>query len=381
MQANELGMHAIGVDISIFNALISHVKLEKYNVNELRSELTRIWGLFQQKICHAPNIKCEQELLEQLNIFNKRHFPTPDFRRRVRANEIDEKIYAYEKEREFAPIFEKLIKKYNLRINPIGGHRFMDKWFLQPVREEIYFLLECINSVQCEKNRKILEIILSRTVRSCRATTHADLATLKEPITQPYYCKKHGKMCKPLFSAQSWWRRYSEDTLNRIQTFNNLRTGALHVCVQGDSRTIDLIDRVAEKDKKLADLASATGIHGIFTSPPYIGLIDYHEQHAYAYDLFGYPRNDQIEIGPLYKGQSAVARKEYVESIAAVLRNCKKYLKPDYDVFVVANDKYNLYPSIANSADMRIVHTYKRPVLNRTEKDNAMYAEMIFHLK
>ena len=27
-------------------------------------------------------------------------------------------------------------------------------------------------------------------------------------------------------------------------------------------------------------------IRGIFSSPPYIGQIDYHEQHAYAYDLF-----------------------------------------------------------------------------------------------
>ena len=34
-----------------------------------------------------------------------------------------------------------------------------------------------------------------------------------------------------------------------------------------------------------------------------MGLIDYHEQHAYAYDLFGFERNDKLEIGPIYKGQ------------------------------------------------------------------------------
>jgi hypothetical protein len=30
-------------------------------------------------------------------------------------------------------------------------------------------------------------------------------------------------------------------------------------------------------------------------------MIDYHEQHAYAYDLFGFDRRDSLEIGPLYK--------------------------------------------------------------------------------
>ena len=54
----------------------------------------------------------------------------------------------------------------------------------------------------------------------------------------------------------------------------------------------------------------------------------------------------------------------------------------DYDVFVVANDKFNMYPTIAEMAGMRIVNQHKRPVLNRTEKNrNMVYPEMIFHLK
>jgi hypothetical protein len=47
----------------------------------------------------------------------------------------------------------------------------------------------------------------------------------------------------------------------------------------------------------------------------------------------------------------------------------------------VANDKYNLYPQIAEIAGMRIVNQYKRPVLNRTEKDKTAYSEVIFHLR
>ena len=122
-------------------------------------------------------------------------------------------------------------------------------------------------------------------------------------------------------------------------------------------------------------------IKGVFTSPPYVGQIDYHEQHAYAYDLLGFKRKDDLEIGPLYKGQGVEARKSYAQGIADVLNNCKRYLKQDFDVFLVANDKYNLYPSIAEQAQMKIVNQFKRPVLNRTERDRNPYSEIIFHFK
>ena len=71
----------------------------------------------------------------------------------------------------------------------------------------------------------------------------------------------------------------------------------------------------------------------------------------------------------------------YVAGIAEVLTNSKRFLANDYDVFLVANDKYGLYSEIAERAGMRIVNQYKRPVLNRTEKDKGAYAEIIFHLK
>jgi len=46
------------------------------------------------------------------------------------------------------------------------------------------------------------------------------------------------------------------------------------------------------------------------------------------------------------------------------------------------NDKYNLYPKIAELAGMKIVNLFKRPVLNRVEKDrDTPYTETIFHLK
>ena len=47
----------------------------------------------------------------------------------------------------------------------------------------------------------------------------------------------------------------------------------------------------------------------------------------------------------------------------------------------MANDKFNLYPTIASKANMKIINTYNRPVLNRTEKDKSAYSETIFHMK
>lgn len=81
------------------------------------------------------------------------------------------------------------------------------------------------------------------------------------------------------------------------------------------------------------------------------------------------------------KKQSRQAQAEYVIGISNVLNNCRRFLAEDFDVFLVANDKYNLYPQIAENAAMQIVNQYKRPVLNRTEKDKQAYSETIFHLR
>ena len=151
--------------------------------------------------------------------------------------------------------------------------------------------------------------------------------------------------------------------------------------MKGDSRKVDIFTGTEKTNTEFAKILKKQKIAGIFCSPPYVGQIDYHEQHAYAYDLLGFKRHDDLEIGPLYKGQGLEARQSYVEGIADVLNNCKKFFKEDYDVFLVANDKYNLYPQIAEKSGMKIVNQFKRPVLNRTERDRTPYSEIIFHFK
>ncbi len=381
VQANELGMHAIGVDISAFNTLIANVKIAKVDFDDLNIELNRITDALQKFISHRNNITFENELLEELNIFNKKYFPSPEYKIKVRNNEIVEKEYTRQKEQEFLQIFKRLQQKYNLQIKQENQDTFIEKWYLKPVKEEIDFTFEQLKKVKNPTTKKIITIILSRTIRSCRATTHADLATLKDPVTTTYYCRKHGKICKPLFSMFSWWKRYSKDTIKRLQAFDKIRTNTYQIGLQGDARSIDIFSVVEKKQPDFAKLIKKQKIKGIFSSPPYVGLINYHEQHAYAYDLFGFERKDELEIGPLYKGQGREARNSYIEGISQVLNNSKKFLQKDYDIFLVANDKYNMYPTIAEKAGMKIVNQYKRPVLNRTEKNKSAYAEIIFHLK
>ncbi len=381
IQANELGIHAIGIDISAFNTLIANVKVEKVNYLDLHNEITRITNLLKEFIYKLNNTQFEKELLHELNIFNKKYFPSPEFKIKVRKKEINEKTYAKKKEEEFLLTFSKLKEKYKLKIKQNTNNNFLEKWYLQPVKNEIDFVFEQLKDVKNPTTKKVLSIILSRTIRSCRATTHADLGTLKEPITQTYFCRKHGKICKPLFSILSWWERYGKDTIKRFFEFNRLRTNTHQKCLQGDARNIDIFLELKEKNEKFAELIKNKKIKGIFSSPPYIGLINYHEQHAYAYDLFGFERNDNSEIGPLFKGQGKEARNSYIKGVSQVLINSKRFLQDAYDIFLVSNDKYNMYPTIAEKAGMQIVNQYKRPVINRTEKNKSAYAEIIFHLK
>jgi len=381
VQANELGIHAIGIDISAFNCLISNVKVTKvsfYNLHKVISTLTQKLKNF---VAQHKNLLFEEELNAKLNAFNEQYFPSPDFKIKVRRGEIDEFEYGRQKLKDFMPIYRSLVQKYKIKVREENAVSFMERWFTVPVRKELEFMREQILKIEDTKIRNVLIVILSRTARSCRATTHSDLATLREPVYEPYYCKKHGKICKPLFSILTWWNRYTKDTLKRLAEFDRLRTDTFQIALQGDARTIDILAELEIHHPQLAKLVKEKKIRGIFTSPPYVGLIDYHEQHAYAYELFGFKRMDELEIGPLFKGQGAEARREYVIGIAQALLNVKRFLQKDYDIFIVANDKFNLYPLIAEKAGMQIVQEFKRPVLNRVEKDRGAYAEKIFHLK
>ncbi|MDR0272758.1 MAG: site-specific DNA-methyltransferase [Clostridiales bacterium] len=381
VQANECGINAVGIDVSAFNSLIANCKITQYDIEDIKKESKRISSALREFVLDSKILDFQEELLPELNRFNNEFFPVPDYKYRLRQGEVNENEYGREMEKKFEPTYLSLVKKYKVKLCQEKSNNFLEKWFFQQVRDEIDFVFEQIKKISNIKTKKIFMVILSRTMRSCRATTHSDLATLIDPITSTYYCSKHGKICKPLFTIIKWWESYCKDTIARLNSFNNLRTPTMQYCITADSRSVDIINELRKSNPALAEMVSERKINGIFSSPPYVGLIDYHEQHAYAYDLFGYKRNDDSEIGPLFKGKGKEARQSYADGISQVLINCKQFLAEDYNVFLVANDRYNLYPKIAEGAGMRIMNEYRRPVLNRSEKDKTAYSETIFHLK
>lgn len=381
IQSCELGINSIGIDISEFNCLLGNSKVGKYDLKLLEKEINKITKLLTEYVNNSNILEFDNILLAELNTFNSEYFPVPDYKYKVKNKLINEKEYAIEKENLFAEKYLQLVVENNIDISKGDTDSFLDKWFIGNIRNELFYVKDLLNKIDDENIRNILTVTLSRTVRSCRATTHSDLATLLEPVNKTYYCKKHGKICKPLFSILKWWKSYSKDLIKRLDEFDKLKKETYNICLHGDSRNINIIEQLSENNNIFADIVSGRKIKGIFSSPPYVGVIDYHEQHAYAYDLFGFDRKDDLEIGPLYKGLGKEAKESYTQGIADVLLNARKFMIDDFNVFLVANDKFNLYPEIAKRANMKIVNQFKRPVLNRTEKDKNAYSEIIFHLK
>jgi len=239
---------------------------------------------------------------------------------------------------------------------------YLKTWFSDRALQEILFYRSIIKDY---KNQDVLKIILSRSARSARLIPHYDLARPKKPVRETYWCIKHKRYCTPVDEALKFINRYSWDTIKRLKEFDKIRTDAFVKIFQGDARTIKL--------------PSDLRIDGIFTSPPYVGLIDYHEQHRYAYELFNFPRLDDLEIGPARKGQNGNAKKKYMEGITEVFKNVSKYLKDGALIFVVANDKFKLYPEIGKRCGFKLIDIFNRPVLMRTERDQNKYFESIFY--
>jgi len=238
---------------------------------------------------------------------------------------------------------------------------YLETWFAPRSLREMLFFSGLVPEYE---HQDLLKVLLSRTARSCRLVHHYDLATPKEPVRGPYVCYKHrGKTCGPVTTIVPRLRFYSVDTVRRIAEFQRVRRPASSLVIEGDSRAVKLEGR---------------RVDGIFTSPPYVGQIDYHEQHRYAYELFGIERRDGLEIGPKTKGKGERARGDYARSMAASLRNVSAPMLPGAAVLLVANDRLGLYSGIFEEAGMRVERSFERPVEDRTERDKRPYSETVF---
>jgi hypothetical protein len=196
----------------------------------------------------------------------------------------------------------------------------------------------------------VARVVLSRAARSARLTTHFDLDFPRQPVTEPYWCHKHKRTCKPVDEAMRFLRRYTDDTVRRIRAFAAIRSDQPIEVIHGDARMVDL------------PLAAS----GIITSPPYPGLIDYHEQHRYSYELLGLVDRRKEEIGPASRGQSRAAVRTYVEDMIAVFANAHRQLPVGAPVIVVVNDSKSLYPEILERSGLSLDERVTRHVNRRT---------------
>jgi hypothetical protein len=223
-------------------------------------------------------------------------------------------------------------------------------WFAPAALREL-LAYECVaNLTLADEVYDVARVVLSRAARSARQTTHFDLDFPREPRTSPYWCYKHRRTCTPVEEAEKFLRRYTADTVRRIRDFSEIRTESPVSVIHGDAQSVDLPQRPT----------------GIITSPPYPGLIDYHEQHRYAYELLRLPDQRTAEIGAAETGTSRRAIDTYANGIVAVLRNARKQMDSGAPLVIVVNDRRDLYPPILKRAGLIIEERLRRHVNRRT---------------
>jgi hypothetical protein len=300
VEATALGIPSVGTDISAFNCLLTSVKTRRYDVAEL-----------------------QEEVLSTLD----KAFPLDQPRLTETPTEYGEKPYLTQW---YAPEALAALKAYRTHI---AGNRYED----------------------------VLKVILSRAARSARITTHFDLDFPKKPQTEPYYCYKHSRTCRPTTDAKRFLKRYSKDTLRRIERYAEVRQDVGPQIECADARYFQYPE---------CDL--------VITSPPYVGLIDYHEQHRYAYELLGIKDQSAAEIGPAKKGTSLSAQTTYVNDMVAVFKSVATSLTPGARVVVIVHDRRNLYREIAEQAGFGIEHELHRHVDRRTGRRASEFYESVF---
>ena len=287
VEANALGIASIGCDISPFNCLLSKVKTAEYDVDLLEQEINDILERLQRRLKSATQL-------------------------RLKDVQVD----------------------------------YICSWFAPRARRELLTYRKLIRRYQHED---VLKVILSRAARSARLTTHFDLDFPKKAVTQPYFCHKHQRTCRPTDQALRFLHRYSLDALKRIREFAALRSDAPVTIFQGDSREVEFPE---------CDM--------VITSPPYVGLIDYHEQHRYAYELLGMDGYEELEIGTSRKGSSEKAARTYIEEMGEAFSNAAASMPRGARMVVVVHDRRDLYDDLAAKLGFTVEYRLQRHVNRRT---------------
>src|SRR2546425_97870 len=181
VEANAFGASAVGCDISAFNCLLAQVKTRQYSLGSLEMALRT----------------------------------------------------ALEQARQTAEV-----------VTTEDASSWLRSWYAtQALRELLAY--ECVTAESLDDAAwDVARIILSRSARSARRTTHFDLDFPREPVKKSYWCYKHRRTCSPVKEAAKFLRRYTDDTVKRIRDFATLQTTSSVEVVHADSRSVDLGDQV-----------------------------------------------------------------------------------------------------------------------------------------
>ena len=240
---------------------------------------------------------------------------------------------------------------------PTPERGYVGSWFAPRTAAELLAFRDIATDYS---HADVLRVVLARAARSARLTAHYDLDFPKEPQVEPYWCHKHKRECRPVDRADHFLRRYALDTLARLKAFARVRSRGVEAAViHGDARGLEL--------EGLFD--------AVVTSPPYPGLIDYHEQHRYAYELLGLDDRRELEVGAAAAGTSKRALAAYADGIVDVLLTVKASLRPGSPVAIVVNDRRDLYPEILERAGLRLDRRLRRHVNRRTGRRAGEYFE------
>jgi hypothetical protein len=258
-------------------------------------------------------------------------------------------------------VLEQELRAAHARVGELSSERpsaFVRRWYAPQAARELLGFRALVDDYE---HADVLRVVLTRAARSARRTAHFDLDFPREPQVEPYWCHKHRRECRPVETAAQFLRRYTLDTLARLKEFSRVRArGRTATVIHGDVR-----------DEPLGRC------DGILTSPPYPGLIDYHEQHRYAYELLGLDDRRELELGAAAAGTSRAAVEAYADGIVEVLRTTASALGPGSPVVIVVDDRRDLYPRILERAGLALEHRLRRHVNRRTGRRAGEFFEDI----
>ena len=121
---------------------------------------------------------------------------------------------------------------------PADATPYVQDWYAPRAASELLHFRSLLDEVA---SSDVLRVVLARAARSARRTTHFDLDFPRRPQTEPYWCHKHRRTCRPVEEARRFLLRYTLDTLDRIESFAAVRADGAHASVQhGDARELDL---------------------------------------------------------------------------------------------------------------------------------------------